>query len=208
MVNKSEVKILAGALVVLVAALAATFGIRKFWPLPPEPKPQAERREPKPAAPGTAEDVKPPKITAQDEELLLWLEQEVSGAEEAQPMVEEQYAFEDQPQVAAAPREAEPPEPRGPMAQRFGGWGNDPWGLNLTEEERARLQEGFAQAWQRWQDMSDEDRMAEMERMRTGWERWQNMSDEEREQAAQRIREQFEEWRRSGRVELPQISLD
>jgi len=206
MENKSQVMILAGAVVVLIAALAATFGIRKFWPLPPEP--QAQRQESEPVTVAPAEDVKPPKITTQDEELLLWLDQEIARAEEAEAMAEEEYLWEEEPEVAAVPQEVEPPQPQRPMGQRFGGWGNDPLGLNFTEEERARLREGFALAWQRWQDMSDEDRMAEMERMRTGWERWQNMSDEEREQAAQRIREQFEEWRQSGRVELPQISLD
>ena len=150
MKNKSELKILAGALVVLVVALATTFGIREFWPLPPEPEPQAERRESEPAAQDVAEDVNPPKITAQDEELLLWLEQEITKAEEAEAMAEEQYVLEDQPQAAAVPQEPEPRQPRGPMGQGFGGWGNDPWGLNLTEEERERLREGFALAWQRW----------------------------------------------------------
>jgi len=78
----------------------------------------------------------------------------------------------------------------------------------MTQEEQARLREGWRLAIERWQNMPDDQRQAEMERMRADWGRWQYMSDEERQAASQRNRERFQQWRESGQIELPELSLD
>jgi len=80
--------------------------------------------------------------------------------------------------------------------------------LNLTQEEIARLREGWRLAVERWQNMSEEERQGEIGRLNGMRIRWDNMSEEERNQAMERGRQRFEEWRRSGQVELPEITLD
>ncbi len=213
MEKKSQLGTLVSVVVVLLAALAVGVGIRKVRlqqaePEPPVPTRRSAGRQPEPAVVRAKEDAKPAAPTEQDEEFLLWMGEETAGAEEAQRPVEEQSVPQEEPQAAVVQEQPAPLEQPGQMAQPFGDWRNM-WGdLNLTEEEQARLREGFAMAMQRWQNMSEQDRQAEVARMREGWERWQNMSDQERQQVMQRMREQFEEWRRSGRIELPMPSLD
>lgn len=208
MYKKHQLGTLISVVVVLLAALAVGVGIRKIRLNQAEPKPQVERRESGAAAVGVTKAAKPTNLTEQDEDFLRWMDEETGQPEEAETVVEEQYAPQAEPTVAGVPQEGPLPAQPGQMAQRFGDWRNVWADLNLTQEEQARIREGFELARQRWQTMSAEERQAEMARMRTGWERWQNMSAQEREAAMQRIRQQFEEWRRSGRVELPIPSLD
>jgi len=80
--------------------------------------------------------------------------------------------------------------------------------LNLTPEEQARLRQGFGLAMQKWQSMSEEERQAETARMQAMRVRWEGMSADEQREAMQRMRGRFEEWRQSGRIELPELSLD
>jgi hypothetical protein len=80
--------------------------------------------------------------------------------------------------------------------------------LNLTPEEQARLGQGFRLAMQKWQSMSEEERQAETARRRAMRARWEGMSADEQREAMGRMRGRFEEWRQSGRVELPELSLD
>ncbi len=208
MEKKSQVGTLIGMVVVLLAALAVGVGIRKvrLQQSPSQSPAPVQRRESEPAAVRAKEDAKPTDMTEQDEEFLQWLSEEAARAEEA--AVEEEYVPQEEPEVAVVQQEAATFEQPGQMGQGFGDW-RSMWGdLNLTEEEQARLREGFAMAMQRWQNMSEEERQAEAARMREGWERFQNMSDEDKQEVMQRLRERFEEWRRSGQVELPPFSLD
>jgi hypothetical protein len=95
-----------------------------------------------------------------------------------------------------------------PTVATLGAW-REVWAdLNLTEEEQARLREGFRLAMEKWRRMSEEERQAETVRWREIGARWESMSESERLEVSRRIRERFEQWRRSGQVELPQLSLD
>jgi hypothetical protein len=208
MKKTSQVGTLIGMVVVLLAALAVGVGIRKVRLQQSPSQSPAQRRQSEPTAVRATEDAKPADMTEQDEEFLQWLSEETARAEEMEAAVDEEYVSQEEPEVAVVEQEAATFEQPGQMGQGFGDW-RSMWGdLNLTEEEQARLREGFALAVQRWQNMSEEDRQAEAARMREGWERWQNMSDEERQEAMQRLRQRFEEWRQSGQVELPPLSLD
>lgn len=80
--------------------------------------------------------------------------------------------------------------------------------VNITDEERGRLRQGFMLQLQKWGAMSPEDQMAERMRMESMRSRWENMSEEERDETSQRLRDRFEDWRHSGSVELPELTLD
>jgi len=125
-----------------------------------------------------------------------------------EPAVVEEPVWEEpeeepQPEVAAEPQRQpwQPGQNWGAVRQFFAG-------LNLNEEEQARLQEGLALMRRQFESMSYEDQQAEMMRMaEIGW-RWSNMSDQEREAVTQRMRDRYEQWRRSDSIELPQLTLD
>ena len=158
-----------------------------------------------------AEEVSTAERDRENEEFLVWMEEEAAMAEEA----EAQIAEEGETYVAAA--ETEYPEPE-PEPVSFGDSGNSGgsmplwqsiWAdLNLTPEEEARLREGFSIAISRYMSMSPQEQAAERERMAQMRRRWESMSDEEREVSSQRLRDRFEDWRASGSVELPELSLD
>lgn len=215
--KKKQIGMLIGVFVVLLGALAAGVGIRRFLSQRSEakaPKPQVQRRESEPAAVVAPEDEKLTDITDEDEEFLRWVNEKMAEEEEAGPEVEEaeaeveEYVSQKEPAVAVVEEEGAILEQQGRMAQGFGGWRSIWADLNLTEEEQERLREGFRLVMEKWQNMSGEEREAEMERMREQGDRWQNMSDEEREDAMERMRDKFEEWRQSGEVELPEFTLD
>jgi len=208
--KKKQIGMLIGVFVVLLGALAAGVGIRRFLSQRSEakdPKPQVQRHESEPAAVVAPEDEKLTDITDEDEEFLRWVYEKMAKEEEAEPEVEEDVSQEE-PAVAVVEEEGAILEQQGRMDQGFGGWRSIWADLNLTEEEQERLREGFRLTMEKWQNMSDEEREAEMERMGDQWDRWQNMSDEEREDAMERMRDKFEEWRQSGEVELPEFTLD
>ncbi len=129
-------------------------------------------------------------------------EAEVEAEKEADAPVQDQV---DEPEQEERPAEtAERPER---PAQGFNMrqiWAD----LNLTLEEQARLGQGFGLAMQKWQSMSEEERQAETARLQAMRARWEGMSADEQREAMQRMRGRFEEWRQSGRVELPELSLD
>ena len=95
-----------------------------------------------------------------------------------------------------------------PTTQGLGDWRSVWADLNLTQEEQARLREGWGLAVARRQNMSEEERQWQGERMRASSERWQNMSDLEREQASRELRQRLDDWRQSGSTELPDMILD
>jgi hypothetical protein len=201
--GKSRFGILIAVVVLLFAALAVGIGIKMFQPDRVEVEPQVEKQQSKPAETRPQEEGNRSEMTEEDEEFLLWLDEEIERLEDeeaAKAMVAEEEP-EDMPV-------AEPVKDGAQETKSFGGW-RDVWAnLNLTEEEQARLREGFKLAMQRWQNMSPEEREAETARLREMGERWENMSEEERQEASERMRDRFEEWRQSGDVELPQLSLD
>ncbi|MHC4111823.1 MAG: hypothetical protein ACYSUY_12165 [Planctomycetota bacterium] len=201
--GKSKSGILVAVVVLLFAALAVGIGITLSKPHRVEVEPQVEKQEVKPVETRPQEEGNKSEMTEEDKEFLLWLDDEIERLEEeeaAEVMAAEEEA-EDMPV-------AEPVEEEVQETKRFGGW-RDVWAnLDLTEEEQARLREGFRIAIQRWQNMSPEEREAETTRLREMGERWENMTEEERQEASERMRDRFEEWRESGDVELPQLSLD
>lgn len=186
------------AVVVLFGAYGLGLGIRAVRSRRAEAEPKVE-----PKKEAQQPDLEPVPIITEKEEL--------------EPVVvEEEYVMEEEtvvePESEAEEEEDMPEVERVEIAPQggagFGGW-REVWAdLNLTEEEQARLREGFMLAMERWQNMSPQEREAETERLRAMRERWENMSDEERREASERMRGRFEEWRESDRAELPELSLD
>ncbi len=187
-----------GSIVVLVAAYGLGLGIKEFreWRATGEPQ-QQDNPSAKQSEPNT-QQVAPPVEVVQ--------EPNVESAEQVKQIQAEPEKTT--PKDSNEAPKSEPVQERPSMAGRPGNWWQMWADLNLTEEEMARLQEGFRLARERWQNMSEEQRQAEMDRMSAMRERWENMSDEERQAAMERGRQRFEEWRRSDRVELPEMSLD
>jgi hypothetical protein len=205
--KRSQIGILIGAVALLGAAFAVGVGIRMLRLRGAQPPSQPDSPPPKPVTVRATEDQEPPDLTAQDDEFLQWLEEQMTRAEEAND-ASDQQDLPQQTEAGVAQEVGEFFADQGSMPQGPGDWRSIWADLNLTEEERARLREGFRRAMARWQNMSEEERQAEMDRMRAGWERWQNMSDEEKRQASQRMRDRFEQWRQSDSADLPEISLD
>ncbi len=145
----------------------------------------------------------PVEVDRQDEEVAEFQEHQedvVDQIQEVQDHVVQEVAV-----VEAAPASFGGGEPSGggmPMWQSI--WAD----LNLTPEEEARLRDGFSIAISRYMSMSPQAQAAERERMAQMRQRWEGMGDEEREATSQRLRDRFEDWRASGRVELPELSLD
>lgn len=142
----------------------------------------------------------------EDEEFMAWMEEEAALADEAQ----ESMAGEGQDYVEAEVVEAEPVA-SGEVIETGGGmprWQSIWADLDLSPEEEARVREGFGLAIVKYMSMSPVDQAAERERMAQMRQRWEGMSDEEREETSGRLRDRFEDWRASGRVELPELSLD
>ncbi len=203
--GKSTLGILVVVIVLLVAALAVGIGVKLSQSHRAESEPKVEQQQIKPAEtrPQEKEEIKQSEMTQEDEEFLLWLDEEIARLEEEEAA--EAMAAEEKPEDMPV---AEPVEVKTQETRSFGGW-RDVWAnLNLTEEEQARLREGFKLAIQRWQNMSPEEREAETARLREMGERWENMTEEERREASERMRDRFEEWRQSGEAELPRLSLD
>ncbi len=198
----SKLGILGAVVILLFTVLAVGIGIKLYQPHRAEFESQVEQQQTKPAETRPQEEGNRSEMTQEDEEFLQWLDEEIEKLEEEEE--KEAMVAEEEPEDMP---EAEPVEEEVQETKRFGGW-RDVWAnLDLTEEEQARLREGFRLAIERWQNMSPEEREAEAARRREMRERWENMSEEERREASERMRDQFEEWRRSDRVELPELSL-
>jgi len=205
--GKSNIGILGVVVVLVFAALAVGIGLKLSQPHRAQLELKVEEQLTKPVEtlPQEKEEIKQPEMTSEDEEFLLWLDEEIARLEEEEK--QEKEAMLAREETVDTPK-AEPVEDQVQETKSFGGW-RDVWAnLNLTEEEQARLREGFKLAIQRWQNMSPEEREAETTRLREMGERWENMTEEERREASERMRDRFEEWRQSGDVELPQLSLD
>jgi len=190
------------AVLVLLGAYAIGLGIRavRLRRAGDEPKSKVESTE--------LTIVEPVVESAEiDDAQMEDVEEEYVIIEEAaeEPEVEPEEELEADPgdMPEDEPVEYEAQEERG-----FGGW-REVWSdLDLTEDERARIRDGFRLAMERWQNMSSEEREMETTRLRKMRERWENMSGEDRREASQRMRERLEQWLQSGRIELPELSLD
>jgi hypothetical protein len=78
---------------------------------------------------------------------------------------------ESQPEAKAEPEPELGPWPMGrescvPIQQGLGDWRNSWTDLDLTQEEQARLREGWRLAAERWQNMSQEQRQAQIVKWR------------------------------------------
>ena len=205
--GKSTLGIQVLVVVLIFAALAVGICIKLSQPHRAELEPKVEKQQIKPAEtlPQEEEEIQQSEMTEEDEEFLLWLDEEIARLEEEEAAAAEAMAAEEEPEDMPV---AEPVEEEVRETKSFGGW-REVWAdLNLTEEEQARLREGFRLAIVRWQNMSPEEREAETARLREMGKRWENMSEEERQEASERMRGRFEEWRQSGEAELPRLSLD
>jgi len=197
---------------VLVCATGLGYGIRQIrWSLAMrENLSESERRaqvldsEPKAETvpdPESEVEVVDINTTTIEEPILEELEDQSQPQPSEEPILEEP---EDQSQLQPS-QEA---RNSGPTTQGLGDWRRVWADLNLTQEEQARLREGWRLAVARWQNMSEEERQWQAERRRASWEKWQNMSDVEREQASLELRQRIEDWRQSGTTELPDMILD
>lgn len=193
----------AGAIVVLVGALAVGFGIRKIrmWraeadrqeAVAIQAKAEAERE-------AEARPVKEAVETFEEPVEMVQPEDEVVVTAETEDVVEEK--------VAGDATEAQPMRGPGMMGGAGERW-RQMWGdLNLTPEEQERLRAGFQLAMERFWSLPEDERQAEMARFQDMRAQWENMSDEDREAAMGRMRDRFEDWRASGEVELPPMTLD
>jgi hypothetical protein len=203
--GKSRLGILCLVVVLLFVALAVGIGIKLSQPHQAEVESKVEQQQTKPVQTRSQKDeeIEPSEMTAEDEEFLLWLDDEIERLEDEEDT--ETILAEEEPDDMP---EAEPVEDEAQETRGFGGW-REVWAnLDLTEEEQARLKEGFRIAIGRWMNMSPEEREAEGARLREMGQRWENMSEEERQEVSERMRDRFEEWRQSGDVELPELSLD
>jgi len=201
---------LAIGILVVAAALVAGLGLDWLFPKP-QPKPEPVVVEPvvesKPAEPAKTNE-----LTKEDEEFLQWFL-------DNPPQKPEEVAFQAAPPVAEVPRQG--PNFNGMMGMFGGGGGGGgaadgqrpKWqqiwaNLNLTEEEQARLRNGFQKIMGRWMTMTEEERLAERARLQEMGRRFQAMSEEEKNAASQRMKDRFDQWRQSGSEDLPELSLD
>lgn len=204
MTKTSPVVLAAGAVVVLLASLGVGLGIKKIRSKQAETKakPTAKQIETVTVSESSeAEEETKVVVEAVVTEVNVVAEEEVieEEEEEAEEIAKEETDESGEKQTAAA-------ETR--RGRQFGNWQQILADLNLTEEEKGRLQAGFGLAMQRWQSMLPEEREFETARRREMRERWMNMSDEERDESVGRMRGRFEEWRNSDSVELPEMTLD
>ena len=209
MQTRRQIMILAGTAVLLAVVVGLGIGIKILGPSESEPDPKVQQQESKPGAATAAGQAEP--LTPEDEEFLRMLDEEIAAAREAEPTTWEEHTPDASPGLtdplphqgqAVAMQEMWQESSDRPEWQRM--WMD----LELTEEESARLRQGMALIWQRWMNMSPEERDLERQRLEGMRDRWEAMSEEERNEASRRMRDRFEEWRQSGRVELPELSLD
>ena len=199
--------------VVVIAAVAVGVGVYVFGGEPEDTGQQVEVAVSAPAEGVKAEDVgqTDEEKAAEYDEFMMWLEEEAAMADEAEAMgVEEREVASvyEEPVAAAVEERPESFGEGGGTGEAMPRWQSIWADFNLTEEEKARLREGFGLAIGRFMAMSPEEQAAERARLQGMRLRWEGMSEEEREETSQRLRDRAEDWRQSGSVELPELSLD
>ena len=186
----------------LAAAAGLGYGIRRVrWSL------ATERGLSEPVLETQVADAEPEVESLPEQKPDREFEPEVEIVDDDEIIVEEPLWTEPedelQPEVAS-----EPPRRPWQFGQNFGLIQKFFEDLNLNEEERARLREGFELMRRQFEQMSNEERWDQFAQMAEMGERWNNMSDQERQAVTQRMRERYEVWRHSDSIELPQLTLD
>jgi len=189
----------AGAIVVLVAALGLGLGIRKIRTWRAESRAKEDSKLAAKQGESKIRQDAAPLVEAVEEQHVA----SAGLAEQVQADATETAAKDVNEAAKTESVQERPSMAGGPMNWRQM-WAD----LNLTQEEIARLREGWRLAVEKWQNMSEDERQSEIGRLNGMRIRWDNMSEEERSQAMERGRQRFEEWRRSGQVELPELTLD
>ena len=214
--TKNRIGILIGVLVVFLVTLAIGIGIKTFWSKSAESESQENLPDSEPAAAKAKE--KPSKGVA----FTRWL---ITEAAEAKAEAEKDGASQEEEMEAAAAKEAEAAAEKeaeedaledkislfaseGQTASGERNWKTVGADLKLTDEEKGRLQQGVMLLIQKWQAMPLEAQQAERARFQGMRTRFEAMGEEEKLEVSQRLRDRFEEWRQSGRIELPELTLD
>jgi hypothetical protein len=193
--NKNKVTTVIWIAVVLASAAGLGYGIRKIrWSL--------EIRKNLSESKALARTIG----SEPEAETVPKPEPEVGAVEIDTTTIEEPVLEESEDELQSQP--SQKARNSGPTSQGLGDWRSVWADLNLTQEEHARVREGWRIAVERWQNMSEQERQFRIERMRASREKWENMSDIEKEQASWELRRRIEKWRQSGSTELPDLILD
>jgi hypothetical protein len=104
--GKSRIGIPVAVVVLLFTALAVGIGIKMSQPHRAEFEPQAEKQETKPAKTRSQEEIKLSEMTAEDEEFVQWLDEEIKRLEEeeeteAMGEEEQMYVSQEQAEVSS-----------------------------------------------------------------------------------------------------------
>ncbi len=194
---------------VLLVVGAVAWGvvkIRSQWTQTNSDTEEVDRGESEGADAGTPDEKSEPGVVAEAQAAGGNIaEAEADEEQEAGTPVQEPVDEPDRDEGETAAVEAVEQPAR--SAQDFG-WRQIWADLNLTQEEQARLRQGFGLAMQKWQSMSEEERQAETARLQAMRARWEGMSADEQRETMGRMRGRFEEWRQNGGIELPELSLD
>ena len=214
--TKNRIGILVGVLLVFLATLVIGVGIKTFWSNRTESESQENLPESEPAASAAKAKAKPSKGVA----FTRWMITEAAAAKseaEQEGASQEAEATDVEEKEAAEEKESEEDASEDSVSliaaeeQRASGertWRTVWTDLNLTDEEKGRLQQGVMLLIQKWQSMPPEEQQAERARLQGMRVRFEGMSEEEKLEVSQRLRDRFEEWRMSGRIELPELTLD
>ena len=216
--TKNRIGILIGVLVVFLVTLAVGVGIKTFLSNRTESESQENLPESEPALSAAKEKAKPSKGVA----FTRWLiteavEAKAEEEQEGAPLEEELESADVEEEEATEGKESEENASEDSVSliadQGQTDSGERTWrtvwtDLNLTDEEKVRLQQGVMLLIQKWQSMPPEEQQAERTRMLGMRDRFMAMSEEEKLEVSQRLRGRFEEWRMSGRIELPELTLD
>ncbi len=209
MAKKTPMSSLVNVITVLLVVGAVAWGvvkIRSQWSQARPDTEQVDEGESERAAAAGPEDKAGPAVVEEKRPGAENVE-EAAAEVEADAEKEADAPVQDQPDEPEPEQDETPVETAKKQAQGFNLrqiWAD----LNLTPEEQARLGQGFALAMQKRQNMSEEERQADTARLRAMRVRWEGMSADEQREAMGRMRGRFEDWRQSGRVELPELSLD
>ncbi|MHC4642683.1 MAG: hypothetical protein ACYS32_13640 [Planctomycetota bacterium] len=93
--GKSKAGILIAVVVLLFAALAVGIGIKLSQPQRDEVEPQVEKQETKPVETRPQEESNQSEMTAEDEEFLMWLDDEIEKLEEEEASERMRDRFEE-----------------------------------------------------------------------------------------------------------------
>ncbi|MHC4088501.1 MAG: hypothetical protein ACYSU5_25340, partial [Planctomycetota bacterium] len=117
--GKSRLGILCAVIVLLCAVLAVGIGIKLSQPHRLEVEPQVEEQQTRPVQTRPQEEeIDQSEMTAEDEEFLRWLDEEIKTLEEEEEAAEAMAAEEEPEDMPVA----EPVEEEVQETRSFGGW--------------------------------------------------------------------------------------